>query len=722
MHHSPTNNQQPATSDQRPPPAPTLRLLSVARLPFTLPLFLPVIILVLLTLSITAIASAETPPRKRATGTYHQQQPGQPVEQQAETDETDELATLDAAQRIPHSRVALARAMLGKPDLQEVARTTPLDVQVGDVQEFWVTNMMTDRNYTVTAELRYAGPVVLMYVEQGFDVDQSALEEAARNFEQNIYPRTRETFGSEWQPGVDGDPRITVLNTQNRGDAAIGYFSPRDSSPRAVNRFSNEREMFYMKLNPGGDMYLSVLAHEFQHMIHWNEQRVSATWFNEGCSTLSQDLNGFKDDTFAQIYLAHPDTQLTTWTRPPSSIMHYGAANLFMRYLYSQYAGSEGIQPLIETNASNNLDAFVALAATRHADIASFKTLFGNWAVANLLNDPTLAEGQYAYNLPDAPIAHTIPDLLPDTVSPRPIETTTFSDTVQQFGVRYLALPDGPLTVDFQGDTSVKLTGGMPRGTYAWWSGRGDNSVATLTRQVDLRHVPTAKLYFSTWYEIETDYDYAFITVSTDGGTTWHTLSGRHTTTHDPQGANYGHGLTGISSDNDRHTSSTVGGAWVEERIDLTPYVGSEVLLRFWQVNDEGLNEPGWMLDTIRLCMWDTPAMCWYRDDVETVETNASGWDSQGFVRVDGDLAQQWEVRLVRTAPDGSIAVETLAVDGAGHATTSLDMDEQGVLVIAPVTPYTTETANYRLELDEPPDIRVSDSRRSSRALPNFQP
>ncbi|NJN65884.1 MAG: hypothetical protein HC884_03800 [Chloroflexaceae bacterium] len=614
-----------------------------------------------------------------------------------------ELAALQEAQREPLNRVALAHALAGQPD-QTVVRTTPPEVSVGEVQPFWVSNITHDHNDLITAELRYAGPVVLMYVEQGLSVDEEDLEHSARAFEQTIYPRTRALFGSEWQPGVDGDPRITILHAHRQGDSAIGYFSPRDSVPRSANRFSNERDMFTMKILPDHPSYLSVLAHEFQHMIHWNEQRRSATWFNEGCATLNQDLLGFGESWFAQSYLTNPDTQLTAWGASPSaSIAHYGAANLFMRYLYEQYAHQGGLIALIRADASNNLDAFVAQAAARRPDITSFGTLVGDWAVANLLNNPQIADGRYAYvsNPAISEDEDTIPPL-PQAVRPEQVQMGETSGTVHQFGVDYLSLPRGSRWLTFTGTTTVSLVGTMPQGNQAWWSGRGDHSMATLTRPFDLRTFETAVLRFRLWYELEHTYDYGFVTASTDGGETWQTLEGRHTTSADPQGANYGHGWTGISGRPGVDTDRSKRGEWVEEAIDLTPFAGTQVLVRFWQVSDEAISEAGMLLDTIRLCHGEETSTCSHENDVET---GTGGWQASGFVQVDGDLPQKWELRMVRIDSDGTIRVEPLLRNPPPasvkqepfSATAALEADEQVVLVVIGATPFTTEPARYRL-------------------------
>ncbi|HMQ29299.1 MAG TPA: immune inhibitor A, partial [Chloroflexaceae bacterium] len=603
----------------------------------------------------------------------------------------DELAALDAARRPLRDPVVLARALGAcRPDpgaCPTVARNEPLDVAVGYVRPFYITDLLSNSQYEIEAELRYAGPVALMYVERGVGYSQGDLERAARAFEQEIYPRTREVFGSEAQPGVDGDPRITILNARSPSGGVLGYFSSQDALPRQVNRFSNEREMFFMNielLDFAGPGYLDTLAHEFQHMIHHNEGPGSPVWFNEGASQLSEDLNGFVGAGLTTLFLSAPDVQLTHWAPLSGALPHYGASHLFMRYIYAQYAGEAQLRPLIQADAGNNLQAFVDLAARTRPDITSFSQIVADWAVANLIDSPTTGDGRYTYAT-----GHGLPELLPARVQPRELFPGAAADTVAQFGADYYALPAGA-AVAFRGAPTVPLAAELPRGRYAWWSGRSDDSFATLTRAFDLRGLGAATLRFSAWYEIENDYDYAFVTVSTDGGVTWETLPGAHTTADDPQGVNFGHGYTGVSGQPGLGVEDGVRGTWVEETMDLAPYVGQEILLRFWQINDQGFNAPGLLVDEIGI-----PELG-YSDDVESGD---GGWQAEGFVRVDGDLPQRWELRLVRAAPDGGLSVEPLAADETGAAAATLAPDERGILVVVGATPHTSERAYYEVSV-----------------------
>ena len=595
-------------------------------------------------------------------------------------DDLDDPARIAASAPAPRDQVALAEAFKGIGDVPDVARTTPLDVKLGDVETFWVADFASNTNYQINAKLRYIGPVVLMYVDTTIDVDQAALEQSAKQFEQRIYPRDRAVFGAERSPGVDGDPRLTILNTALRGGAA-GYFSGADGVVKAVNRFSNEREMFIMGVNAyplGSDAYASTLSHEFQHMIEWNQQRRSPLWINEGMSTIAQDLNGYVEQGFAREYLQDPDLQLTTWQVLDSA--HYGASQLFLRYFQEQYAGEAGLAELIKADAGNNPEAFVPIAARKRPDIKSFADIYADWAVANVLNDRAVADGRYAYQLLPEPA--TMGELQPDE-----------STTVSQFGVDYYGELQGPLTIDFAGAEQVSLTGTQPHdGKRAWWSNRGDDSVETLTRAFDLSGVQQATLQFSAWYELELNFDYAFVSASEDGGKTWKALKATTSTDSDPQGHNYGNGITGVSGTPNVETDKGVRGKWLEEQVDLSPFAGKNILLRFWVVNDDGYNAPGLLIDNMRI------PQLHYSDSAEDGD---GGWQAQGFVRTTGELPQTWALRLIRIN-NGATSVEPPSVDSQGRATVQLGAGERGVLAVMATTPSTTEPASYHYRVARP--------------------
>jgi immune inhibitor A len=604
----------------------------------------------------------------------------------------DPIAALDLVRRPPVDALELAFALgpcRPDPPACTIDGEPIAAAQVGDVRSFWISDGLTYQPFQVEAELIYVGPIVQAYLERNRLHRREALIAATRLFEDEIYPRTRAIFGSEAPPLVPGAAPITILNAYDPAGRVLGYFSARDLLPSQANRFSNERQMFVMnvdRLDPATPAYFDVLAHEFQHMIHQHQAPGSATWFNEGNSQLAQDLNGYVNNNFTSIYLYDPDVQLTGWSSDPGRAgAHYGAAHLFLRYIYAHYAGVDQLLPLMHADAGNTLAAFVALAQRTRPDYRTFGELVADWAVANLIDDPAVGDGRYTYAT-----GHELPELLPGGPTVAPV-SRAFAGSVAQFGVDYLALPAGTTRLSFSGATAVGVAAEPPRDAYAWWSGRGDGSFATLTLPLDLRTLARATLHFDTWYELEREFDYAFITVSLDGGRTWETLPGNATTTDDPQGQNFGHGFTGISGAPGVSLNDGVRGRWVAEQADLSSYAGQELLLRFWQVSDLAVNGPGWLIDNIRI-----PELG-FSDDVEA---GPGAWQAEGFSRIGAALPQRWELRFVRTAADGARSVEPLAVGADGRTIVQLAPGERAVLVVVAATPHTSERAGYTLTLE----------------------
>lgn len=310
-------------------------------------------------------------------------------------------------------------------------------------------------------------------------------------------------------------------------------------------------------------------------MIEWNQARRSPAWFNEGMSTLSEDLNGAIEHDAALLYLRDPDLQLTTWSADAAQTSsHYGLSRLFLRYFQEHYASEHGLAELIKADAGNDLNVFTRIAAQQHPDIASFADLYADWAMANVLNDPQIGDGRYAYQL------------LPERAALTEARPGAANATVSQFGVDYLGILEGPLTLSFDGAETIGLTGAQPQdGRFMWWSNRGDDSVTTLTRPFDLSGIEQATLRFWTWYEIERNWDYAFVAVSADGGASWTPLKGASTTNADPKGLNQGNGLTGIQRgagrrDGTRHSRpvdrGTDGSDAVRREVDPAAILGCQ--------------------------------------------------------------------------------------------------------------------------------------------------
>jgi immune inhibitor A len=221
-------------------------------------------------------------------------------------------------------------------------------------------------------------------------------------------------------------------------------------------------------------------------------------------------------------------------------------------------------------------------------------------------------------------------------------------------------------------------------GRHFWWSNRADESLTTLTRAFDLSNVEQATLTYWTWYDVEPDYDYATVEISTDGGERWHVLTAPSGTGTNPYGNNPGWGYTGLSGDPPE---------WVQEQIDLSPYVGSEVTVRFGYLTDEAVAGAGFLLDDVAI-----PEIG-YADDVET---GAGGWDAAGFVRTDGTVPQRYLALLIGLGDDSTVERLPVGEDQTAQWTVPLSSEgrREAVLVLSGLARVTNHPASYRLVIE----------------------
>ncbi len=567
------------------------------------------------------------------------------------------------------------------------ARTLPADpacCAVGHTQDFFVTDLIRRRVYTVEARLLAVSENAYWYADVETELTAQELEQTADVFEREIRPPIVEAIGDIWRPGVDGDDRLTVLHTPLV--AAAGYFSAADQFPRSAQPRSNEREMIFMDgdwLRPGSRDYFAVLAHEFQHAAHWNLDRGEDVWVNEGMSEAATEIVGFRAG-FVDAFMEAHEAQLNFWPEEPRlAASHYGGSALFIAYLAEHYGGYGGLAAL----AGEPLDGVNGVERYLSQFGKSFLDVFGDWVVANYLDarldgraDGGDSPGLEAYRYSGRGVG---------------VQRVTHVDgefrkavRQPQLTARYyeIRLPDGDALVEFEGDATVAQVGTECRsGRFCWWGGNGDSIDTTLEREFDLSALDDATLEFWMWHDIEEDWDYAYVSVSTDGGASWTTLDGQRTTREDPLGANYGAGITG---------KSVEGGddGWARERMDLSPYVGAggdETLVRFEYITDEGVNFDGIVIDDIAI------PQLGFVDDAET----GGEWQANGFHRIDNTLPQGFALRLIEFGSDGGVSVHeppsgSFRVEGFGSRV------ERAVLVVAPTTYTTYRRAGYMLAVE----------------------
>jgi len=598
----------------------------------------------------------------------------------AETEEL--LETTDVPMRDLHELAIRLRGL--SPDTPRTVNPegSP-DYPVDTRRLFHASNSDTDEAFDIYAILEYKTEHVYMWVEEGVRFDQDDLIAAADLFEEHIYPTDRAFFGSEWTPGVDNDPHISILHTRNLGDYTLGYYFSPSEFVSAVREDSNEMEMFYVNLDYlaiNSNDYHSTLAHEFQHMIHWYNDRNEDTWLNEGFSELASYLNGFDPGSADVSFASQPDNQLNDMDYDaPDGYASYGAGYLFTFYFLDRF-GPEATQSLV-AHPENSLASVEAVLSDLGTGL-TYEDLFADWIVANMLDDPYIADGRYGYE-----------EIDPSSFG---IETTYYesdypiseSSTVHQHGTDYIELRgEQPLVFRFTGSTQVGLVDTTAySGSYFWWSNRGDDSDMYLTRAFDLSGVNEATLAFWTWYDLEEDWDYAYVEVSADEGQTWEILTAPSGTGTNPNGNSFGWAYTGRSGG---------GGTaeWIREQVDLSAYAGQEIIIRFEYITDDAVTRPGFVLDDVAI-----PEIDYFSD----FEEGGDGWESAGFIRHTNLLPQRWLVQLILFGPDARVQRLGLNNDQTGEWVIPLDSrTDRAVVTISGLAPVTTEMASYGYEIEE---------------------
>ena len=161
---------------------------------------------------------------------------------------------------------------------------------------------------------------------------------------------------------------------------------------------------------------------------------------------------------------------------------------------------------------------------------------------------------------------------------------------------------------------------------HVWWSRSGNDFGCTPQKghnlDIALPELATlpagtqVEVTFKSLWDIEWDFDYGFVMVSTDGGETYRSLaSQRGYTTSQAQNPNanscqaqFGNGITGTSGSYeagtqglDRSLGEYPDGGFLLDEYDLSSAVGSPTVLRFSYATDPGLSRPGWFVDDLTI-------------------------------------------------------------------------------------------------------------------------
>ncbi|MDZ7779230.1 MAG: hypothetical protein U5R14_04725 [Gemmatimonadota bacterium] len=276
------------------------------------------------------------------------------------------------------------RRVSGAHPTPEALRAPAAAPSTGQHRDFFVFNGgddAADRFDQVRATVRHVSRHAVIYVddeapEGGFtDAD---LDSIGERFDEVIHPTVTDVFGAP--SDLDGNERVAMLFTpvvneltERESDSFVGgFFYGRDLMPELAS--SNGGEIFYALVpDPNGEhgdprqlsqvrsVVPSILAHEFQHMVHFNQRVLlrdasqDALWMLEGLAQMAEELVArayerrsapsdaelFRDGNRrrARLYLDRPDSVSLIVSSGRGTLAERGAGFLFLLYLHQQHEG-----------------------------------------------------------------------------------------------------------------------------------------------------------------------------------------------------------------------------------------------------------------------------------------------------------------------------------------------------------------------------------------------
>lgn len=283
--------------------------------------------------------------------------------------------------------------------------------QLGDTESFRVnTRYDRDGADSITATLRALGSRVYLYVDDRYWSQLSSsdrtsyltdLQSLASAFDSAIHPRSTAFWGHENDPGVDGDPRVTVL-LERLVPGNGGYFETLNGYSKQQVPQGNAREMIVVAVDSvGRRQSLDFSSHEFQHLISFNQkellQNVSDdVWLNELRSEYNVTVDGYSEpysgsslQRRVSVFRDSPSDSLTEW---PNTVEDYSIAAVFGHYLADRY-GPDVLKYTIHARSPGVKAIEEWLVASSRTE--RFRDIFGDFMAAVLINDQ--ADFRYSF-------------------------------------------------------------------------------------------------------------------------------------------------------------------------------------------------------------------------------------------------------------------------------------------------------------------------------------
>ena len=504
------------------------------------------------------------------------------------------------------------------------------DVGIGVFSEIWIQQ---DRSWPDPDPQGRSDP----------DITADQVTILLDEFESNIVPTDEAYFGTpDYHNGsnavfddmvglpadyYESDTGKTVILVSNIRDDNFhtiypyyiaGFYSPSFEFYFDRNIISIDSYQWEERVGPDGSrpyLYEGVIAHEYQHLINDDYNPANPSFMNEGASMLAEYLCGY-GIAWGDInsYLATPDNSLTEWGDQGgiNILADYGQSLLWVLYLNDHFEDN-----FISNFVQDGIPGIAGINAALTPFGKTFDEVYHDWRIANVIHTDTPGDGKYNYDTIDLggpnadPIrVYEVKEKWPTAMTGNGFGTTTTIlgydtgiSSVSTYGSDYILFSKLKWQynswLEFDGNDQITAPTWIKEdmdgdGDLEWYSTTaGSLADLLLLAQIDLTgYADSIMLSFDTFYIIEDLWDYGFVQVSIDGGSTWASLSNTYTTiAHDPAAhPDITDNLPGLTDSSD---------GWINMEFDLTPYAGLNVLIGFRYMTDWAFELDGWWIDNV---------------------------------------------------------------------------------------------------------------------------
>jgi hypothetical protein len=490
-------------------------------------------------------------------------------------------------------------------------------------------------------------------------ISTEQLDYLLEQFDTVIYPTDTGIFGEPLPRGDEGQ-KVWILIHNIRDDAyydpeagsyIAGYFSASEDATNNKNMMHIDSYDWLNRTGPDSArpfLYEGVFAHEFEHLIHFDQDPDEESWVDEGLADMAGFLCGYghSSDHIAYYLVYHPMVSLTFWG---GGLENYGASYLFQLYLYEHYGGLNFTRALVQEQANGIEGVENALSLLGYRD--SFDTIFDNWTMANYLDNTSGFQGKYGYRTlemgSEDSRGYTIEYVLenfwwgPPAGTPLDVPSDWLGMEPQPYTVHYIPFYNDKLAMagfdggDFSGTPAYS-------GSYEWYSGAGAWAWQSFGQTFTIPD-DGATLNFKTYFEIEEDWDYGYVEVYDQNTGEWWTLDAEGTVDYvafaqDNPNVPAGREPSDYEAAGRWHAFTGYSGGWQAVTMDLTPFAGHTIDLYFRTWQDGAFTLQMMYVDDISITELG------FFDDVESGE---DGWAANGWYITDGMLDNNFSVNIM---------------------------------------------------------------------------